>query len=49
MPAVEICFHCSKKIELDKEEFVVITEKEPSKGIPRCIAHLECAQKANRG
>jgi hypothetical protein len=47
MPAVEICFHCSKKIDILKEEFVVLTDKEPSKGIVRVIAHLACAQKAN--
>jgi hypothetical protein len=40
MPAVEICFECSKKIDTEKEEYVVISEAAKSQGTPRSIAHL---------
>jgi hypothetical protein len=45
MPAVELCFECSKKIDVDGEEFVVISEATKSSGTPRVIAHVECFQK----
>ena len=48
MPAVELCLHCSKKIDIDNDEYVVISEATKSKGVPRVIAHVECAQKANQ-
>jgi hypothetical protein len=44
MPAVELCFHCQKKIDPEKDEYVVITEGSKG-GSPRVIAHVECAQK----
>jgi hypothetical protein len=48
MPAVELCLHCNKKIEPEKDEYVVISEATKSTGVPRVIAHVECAQKANQ-
>ena len=49
MPAVELCFECSKEIDVAAEKYVVVSEANKGKGTPRVIAHVECLQKHNRG
>jgi hypothetical protein len=48
MPAVELCYECSEKIDVAKEEYVVISEATKSSGTPRVIAHVECMQKRSK-
>jgi len=43
MPEVELCRICQKKIDTNKEEYVVIRKEH--QGQPRAIAHPACRQR----
>ena len=44
MPEIETCRYCNKKIDVNAEDFVVVSKGTDRK--PRQIAHPKCQEKA---